>query len=68
VPKEYKLFAVPKESENLNAFDPITTEGDSNDTSEEFYIHGSVHRDSVLIRSNKMKQYVGIYLLPVYCT
>ena len=31
-----------------------------------FYIHGSVHRDSVLIRSNKMQQYAGIYLLKVY--
>ena len=34
----------------------------------EFYIHGSVHRDSVLIRSNKMQQYAGIYLLQVYST
>ena len=33
-----------------------------------FYFHGSVHRDSVLIRSNKMKQYAGIYLLQVYST
>ena len=33
-----------------------------------FYIHGSVHRDSVLIRSNKMQQYAGIYLLHVYST
>ena len=31
-----------------------------------FYIHGSVHRDSVLIRSNKMQQYAGVYLLQVY--
>ena len=29
----------------------------------EFRIHGSVHRDSILIRSNKMQQYAGIYLL-----
>jgi len=28
-----------------------------------FYIHGSVHPDSILIRYNKMKQYAGIYLL-----
>ena len=28
-----------------------------------FYIHSSVHRDSVLIRSNKMQQHAGIYLL-----
>ena len=33
-----------------------------------FYIHGSVHRDSVLIRYNKMQQYAGIYLLQVYST
>ena len=32
----------------------------------EFYIHSSVHRDSVLIRFNKMQQYAGIYLLQVY--
>ena len=28
-----------------------------------FYIHGSVHRNSILIRSNKLQQYAGIYLL-----
>jgi len=28
-----------------------------------FYIHGSVYRNSILIRSNKMQQYAGIYLL-----
>jgi len=28
-----------------------------------FYIHGSVHRNSILIRSNKIQQYSGIYLL-----
>ena len=33
-----------------------------------FYIHGSVHRDSVLIRSNKMQQYAGIYLMQVPST
>jgi len=31
----------------------------------EFYIHGSVHRDSILIRSNEMQQYAGVYLLQV---
>jgi hypothetical protein len=35
---------------------------------ELFYIHGSVHRDSLLIRSNKMQQYAGIYLLQVHST
>ena len=34
----------------------------------EFRIHGSVHRDSILIRSNKMQQYAGIYLLQIYST
>ena len=29
----------------------------------EFYIHGSVHRNSILIRSNKMQQYVTAKLL-----
>ena len=28
-----------------------------------FYIHGYVHRNSILIRSNEMHQYAGIYLL-----
>ena len=34
----------------------------------QFYIHGSVHRDSILIRSNKMQQYAGIYLLQINST
>jgi len=29
----------------------------------EFDIHGSVHRDSILIRSNELQQYAGVYLL-----
>ena len=33
-----------------------------------FYIHGSVHRDSILIRSNEMQQYAGVYLLQNYST
>jgi len=33
-----------------------------------FYVHGSVHRDSILIRSNKMQQYAGTYLQQVYST
>ena len=28
----------------------------------EFYIHGSVHRDSILISSNEIQQYAGVYL------
>ena len=28
-----------------------------------FYIHGSVHRNSMLLRSYKMQQYAGVYLL-----
>ena len=27
------------------------------------YIHGSVHRDSILIRSNEVQQNAGVYLL-----
>ena len=34
----------------------------------ELYIHGSLHRDSVLIRSNKIQQYAVIYLLQIYST
>ena len=34
----------------------------------EFYILGSVHRDSILIRSNKKQQYAVIYLLQIYST
>ena len=33
-----------------------------------FYIHGSVHRNSILIRSNKMQQHAGIYLLQNHST
>ena len=32
----------------------------------DFYMHGSMHHDSVLIRSNKMQQDARIYLLQVY--
>jgi hypothetical protein len=32
------------------------------------YIHGSVHRNSKLIRSNKTQQYAGIYLLQNHST
>ena len=34
----------------------------------QFYIHGSVHRNSILIRPNKMQQYAGIYLLQNHST
>ena len=34
----------------------------------EFYIHGSVHRNSILISSNKMQQYAGTYLLQNHST
>jgi len=33
-----------------------------------FYIHGSVHRDSILTRSNEMQQNAGVYLLQNYST
>ena len=33
-----------------------------------FYIHGYVHRDSILIRSNEIQQYAGVYLLQNYST
>ena len=33
-----------------------------------FYIHGSVHRDSILIRSNQIQQYAGVHLLQNYST
>ena len=33
-----------------------------------FYIHDSLRRDSILIRSNKMQQYAGIYLLQIHST
>ena len=32
------------------------------------YIHGSVHRNSILTRSNNMKQYASIYLLQNHST
>ena len=34
----------------------------------QFCIHGSMHRHSILIRSNDMQQYAGIYLLQNYST
>ena len=36
--------------------------------SVEFYIHGSVHRDFILITSNELQQYAGVYLLQNYST
>ena len=33
-----------------------------------FFFHGSVHRNSILIRSKEMQQYAGIYLLQSYST
>ena len=33
-----------------------------------FYIHDSVHRDSMSVRSNEMQQYAGVYLLQNYST
>ena len=33
-----------------------------------FYIHDSVHPNSLLIRSNKMQQFAGIYLVQNYST
>jgi len=33
-----------------------------------FNIHGSVHRNSILISSNKMQQYACIYLLQTHST
>ena len=35
----------------------------SNTTICEFYIHCSLHRDSLLMRSNEIQQYAGVYLL-----
>jgi hypothetical protein len=37
-------------------------------TGHNFYIHGSVHRNSILIRPNEMQQYAGVYLLQNYST
>ena len=34
----------------------------------EFYIHVSLHRDSILITSNEKQQYAGVYLLQNYST
>ena len=33
-----------------------------------FNVHGSVHRNSSLKKSNEMQQYADIYLLLNYCT
>jgi len=34
----------------------------------EFYIHGSVQSDYILMKSNEMQQYAGVYLLQNYST
>jgi len=34
----------------------------------DFYIHGSMRRNFILISSNKMQQYAGIYLLQNHST
>ena len=34
----------------------------------EVYVHVAVHRDSILIRSNEMQQYAGVYVLQNYST
>ena len=36
---------------------------DNLDILVKFYIHGSVHRDSILMRFNEMQQYAGVYFL-----
>jgi hypothetical protein len=41
---------------------------DPTDFKNKFYNHGSVHHDSILIRSNEMQQYAGINLLQNYST
>ena len=35
---------------------------------QEFYVHDSVYRNSILIRCNNIQQYAGIYLLQNYST
>jgi len=42
---------------------PLSKKLDISINGYEFYIYGSVHRKSILIRSNKMQQNAGIYLL-----
>ena len=37
-----------------------------NKKNSEFYIHVSMHRNSILIRFNKTQQYAGVYLLQNY--
>jgi hypothetical protein len=62
LPKAEKIFAVPKESEDLSICDVTTTECDSDDASEELDVHGSVHRNINLTeRTNKMQPCSRIY-------
>ena len=37
-------------------------------TDVNFYIHGSLYRYCILIRSNKMQQYAGVFFLQNYST
>ena len=62
-------WMVFREKINLNAmYNTTVTCIIKSNKNYAFYIHGSVHRDSILIRYNKMQQYAGIYLLQIYST
>ena len=54
-------WSVRKHVYTLWGYNSVTNE-------PEFCIHGSVHRNSILIRSNKMQQHAGIYLLQNHST
>ena len=63
------LTAVQREPNKNNIRTGLTSRQTSNSVHiSDFYIHCSMHRNSILIRSNKTQQYAGIYLLQNHCT
>ena len=55
-----KYFQEPRRTVR-NCKSAFMNEKMSNQRISEFYIHGSVYRKFILIRSNKIQQYAGIY-------
>ena len=65
--RNYAYWHIPQFLK-LQTFPLISLCGQTEQYQQDFYIHGSVHCDSILIRSNEMQQYAGVYLLQNYST
>ena len=55
------FFSVPTDKKNCLNVNGLRLESSADIIWYELYIHGSVHRDSILIRSNEIQQYAGVY-------